>query len=173
RLCRQLRPRTGTGRRLLPPFDGFVNRLHARLGAFSRRKMVDLTAVETVTNADLELLEAVQDVQLGEGEAVDAAGADGLPHQHGVEPTAAPAPPGPGAELAAAVAYELADGILLLGGERTFADAGRIGLADAEHVADGAGTEAATDGRLRGHGVRGGHERVGAVVDIEQRALSS
>ena len=75
------------------------------------------------------------------------------------------------AELAAAVAEEFADLVVLLGRERPLADARRIGLGDAEHIADRAGPEARTRRRLPGHGVGRGDEGIGAVVDVEQRAL--
>ena len=51
------------------------------------------------------------------------------------------------------------------------ADPGRIGLADAEHVADRARAQAGAGRRLRRHGVGRGDVRIGAVVDVEQRAL--
>ena len=51
------------------------------------------------------------------------------------------------------------------------ADAGRIGLDDAEHEARGRGAEAGAGGRRARDRVRRGDERIGAVIDVEQHAL--
>ena len=79
--------------------------------------------------------------------------------------------PGDDAEFLALLADQLADLVEQLGRERPLADAGRVGLGDAEHVADGARAEARAGRGLAGDGVGGGDERIGAVVDVEQRAL--
>ena len=73
------------------------------------REVVDLPPVQTIAHADLDFIQAVQDVELGQGEPVDAGGAHGLAHQHGVEPAAAPPAPRDGAELVAAIADQPAD----------------------------------------------------------------
>ncbi len=68
-------------------------------------------------------------------------------------------------------AEELADFIGQLGRERTFANAGRIGLGDAEDIAERARAHAGAGSGLAGDRVRRGDEGIGAVVDVEQRAL--
>src|SRR5580704_13516389 len=138
-LGRQFGPRARAGGFLLPAGDGFVDRLHARLGVLARRQIIDLLAVEPIADADLDLLEAVEDVELGQSEAADAAGAHRLAHQHGVEPATAPRPAGDDAEFLAALAERLADLVELLGRKRPGADTGGVGLADAEHIAYGIG----------------------------------
>ena len=60
---------------------------------------------------------------------------DRLADQHGIEPAAAALAAGDGAELVAALAEALADLVVELGRERAGADAGRVGLDDAEHEA--------------------------------------
>ncbi len=60
-----------------------------------------------------------------------------------------------------------------LGRVRAPADAGRVGLGDAEHVVDRPRAEATADHRVAGHRVGAGDERVGAVVDVEHRALGA
>ena len=57
------------------------------------------------------------------------------------------------------------------GRERPLPDPGRIGLADPEHIADRARPHAGAGRRLRRHGVGRGDVGIGAVVDVEQRAL--
>ena len=72
---------------------------------------------------------------------------------------------------AAAAAQLLADVVGELGRERAAADARRVGLGDAEHVVQVARAQPrARRGRAR-DAVRRGDERIGAVVDVEQRAL--
>src|SRR6185437_13922070 len=92
--------------------------------------------------ADLDLGEAVQHVELGQGNAVDAADLDRLPHHDRVEPAATALAAGDGAELAAALAEPLPGLVGELGREGAAADARRIGLGDAEDIADCAGTNA-------------------------------
>ncbi len=65
----------------------------------------------------------------------------------------------------------LTDLVVLLGRERPLPHPRRVGLADAKHVADRGRAKTRAGRRLSGHRVGGGHERIGAVVDIQQRAL--
>src|SRR5262249_60127135 len=96
----------------------------------ARRKIVDLAPVETVSHTNLELRQPVQDVKLGQRQAVDAAGADGLANEHGVEPATTPGSAGHGSELAATLADEATNVVGLLGRERPLPHPGRVGLAD-------------------------------------------
>ena len=114
-----------------------VDRAHQRLVRRRRRDVVEYRAVAAVAGAHLELRHAVEHVELGERDPLDAADLDRLAHQHGVEPAAAPAAAGHGAELTAALAEPAAGLVVELGGERPAAHARRIGLGDAEHIADG------------------------------------
>ena len=102
-LARQVRPGAGAGRGLAPALHILVDRLDLGLSALARREIVQFLAVEPVAGADPEGLEAVEDVELGEGNAVDPGGADRLAHQGGVEPAAAALAAGHHAELAPAL----------------------------------------------------------------------
>src|SRR5205807_2635168 len=154
-----------------PSLDYSVDRLNQALSAFACRKIIDFTLVEAVTYANLDLIETVEDVELGQCQAVDAAGAHGLANQHGVEPPAAPAPARDGAELATAITEQLPDIVVLLGRKWALSHPRRIGLADAEHVSDRAGTQTAAGRRLPRDRVGGGHERICAVIDVEEDGL--
>src|SRR5467141_2954346 len=103
-LRRQVRPGAGIGGRLLPAFDSLVDRLNSGLRTLAGRQMVDFLAVQGVAGADLDRIEAIENVELGQRQPVDAAGPHGLAHQHRVEPADAPLAAGIGAELAAALA---------------------------------------------------------------------
>src|SRR5262249_8251399 len=170
-LCRQLAPLAGAFGRLRPTLEALIDRFNTRLGILPGRQAIDAMAVEFVADAHLDLGKAVEHVELREGDAVNACNLDRLPHQAGIEPAAAALAARVNPELLTALAELLAYLVGALGGEGARADARRIGLGEAQHVADGAGPHAGARGRLRGHGVGGRHERIGAVVHIEQGAL--
>ncbi len=171
RLRRQLAPGARPRGLGLPPLHGLVDRLDLGLGVLASGQVIDLTAVEAIAHAHFQLVQAVQDVELGQRQAVDSTGPYGLPHEHGIEPAAAPRASGHGAELAALLADALPEPFGPLGWEWPLPDPGRVGLADAEHVADRGRSEAGAGGGLRGHGIGGGHVRIRAVIDVEQGAL--
>ena len=110
-------------------------------------------------------------VELGERDAGQAVQTAGLAHQHRVEPAAAPRAPGGRAELVAGLAQADSDVPELLGGKRTVADAGRVGLADPDHVLEATRPDAGARGDRARHGIGGRHVGIGAVVDVEHGAL--
>ena len=63
--------------------------------------------------------------------------------------------------------------VVLLGRERAAADARRVGLHDADHVVDVPRRHAGAAGDADARAVAAGDERIGAVVDVEQRALGA
>src|SRR5438477_4075140 len=71
--------------------------------------MVDFLSVQPVTGADLDGVETIQNIELGQRQPVDAAGPHGLAHQHGIEPADAPLASSIDPELLAAAANLLAD----------------------------------------------------------------
>ena len=112
-------------------------------------------------------------VELGDHEPGEAVHARGVAERHQVEPAGAPGAAGGGAELAADLADPLAELVVELGRERAGAHARGVRLGHAPHLVDRARPDAgAHAGRAR-HGVRRGHERIGAVVDVEHRALGA
>src|SRR4029079_5258829 len=139
----------------LPPgvllLDGFC----PRLGLFASWKIVDFTAIQPIADANLDLVETIEDVELGERKAVNSAGQHSLPHKHGVEPAAAAGGPGHAADLTAPRTERFADAIVhLVGGKRTEPDARRVGLADTKHIVDGIRPKPGAGRRLCRHGVR-------------------
>src|SRR5919204_454479 len=135
RLCRQLRPGPRPRSLRLPALDGLVDRLDLSLGVPARRQIVDIPTIEAVSHTNLKFSQTIKDVELGQSQAVDAAGTHGLPYKYGVEPTAAPRPTGHGAEFAPAFPEQAPD----LAPERQ-----RIGQI---HDADGAPTDLVLIGR--------------------------
>src|SRR5690606_30999374 len=90
-----------------------------------------------------------------------------------VHPAAAARTASGGAVLGTAVADALADLVVQLGRERAAADAGGVGLGDAQHVVDVLGADAGAGQRAADGGVGAGDVRIGAVVDVQQRALGA
>src|SRR6185312_11557732 len=135
-----------------------INRLDPLLVGGVRRKIIELLPVELVAGADIDRLERVEHVELGQGYPGDSADSDCLPHEDSVEPAAPALSPGDGAELAAALAERVARLVVLLGGEWTRADAGRVGLGDAEDEARRrrAGTASRRAAPCRGRARSGG-----------------
>src|SRR5271169_1879509 len=133
--------------------------------------MVDFLAIQYIAVADLDGVETIENIKLGQRQAVDAAGPHALAHQRRIEPAAAPLAPGIDAEFLAAAADLLADLIMQFGRKWALADPGRIGLAYPQDIVDRARAETRAGGRLRRNRVGRGDVRIGAVIDIEQRAL--
>src|ERR1019366_8003994 len=104
--------------RLPPARDRLVDRLDPGLGALPGRQGNDLASVQTISYATRDVAQSVENVELGERQAVDAAGAYRLSHQDGVEPAAAPRPARHGPEFAPALADQPADLGVLLGRKR-------------------------------------------------------
>src|ERR1700740_31929 len=113
--------------------------------------MVDLFAVEAIAGAHLDRIEAIENIELGQRKPIDAAGPDRLSHQRRVEPAAAPLASGVDPELPSPAADLLANLTVEFGRKRPLADPGRIGLTDAEHIADRARSHARSGRRLRRH----------------------
>jgi len=90
-----------------------------------------------------------------------------------VKPAAAAGPAGGGAELGAALAQAVADGVVELGGEGAAPDAGDVGLQNTDHWAQQLRRNAAGGGRGCRQAVRGGDEGVGAPPAVEENALGA
>jgi len=72
------------------PSAVFVDRFDFGLGGHPRRDIVVGLTGAAIGGADLDPVKAVEHVELGQGDALDAAGLDRLPHRDRVEPAAAP-----------------------------------------------------------------------------------
>ena len=135
--------------------------------------MIHALAIQLVGDANFQFLKAVQHVQLGQRYAVHAGGGAGLAYQHSVKPAATAFAPGVGAKFMAAFAQPLAIFIVQFRRERAFTDPRGVGFDDAEHEINAAGADARAGGGLAGDDVGRGDIRVGAKVDIQERALGT
>ena len=144
-------------------------------------EVVVALAIAFVSHAHLNGVERRKHVELGErhvGEAVDLSS---IARDDRVEPSAAALAAGGHAEFVAHRAQKLAGfglfahaavlGEALLGRERAAANTRHVGLFDAEHTVDVHWTHARARRRATRAARRGSHIGIGAVVDVEQRAL--
>lgn len=133
-LSRQIRPFSGTDGRFFPAFQCDVGRLDPRLRALACRKVIDFLSVKLVADADFQLVETIENIELGQRDAGNTIGGDRLAHQRGIEPATTTLATGNSAELMTFFAEELADFVMQFGRERAFADAGGVSLGDAENI---------------------------------------
>src|SRR5581483_6808275 len=133
----------------------------------------DQPVLVAVGGADRDFLEPGQHVELGERDAGQTVHPDRVAHPDGVEPAAAPGAPGGGAELFALAAQSVAFGAVDFGRERAAADPRRVGFRDADHLLDVLRSDARARAGAAGDRARRGHERVSAVIDVEQRPLGA
>ena len=172
RRLRKVVERTRLGDVLGPAGEELVDRLGVVEAGLRHRHLVDPLAVDVVRDAHRDLVPAGQHVELGEHEVGDAVDACGVAGDRGVVPAAASGAAGRGAELGAVLAQLLAVVVEQLGRERALADAGGVRLDDADDAGDLGRRDARAGAGAAGRRRRRGHERVGAVVDVEQRRLA-
>src|SRR4051794_8224066 len=168
-------PRAARGADVLAPAgelgvlaDGMVQ--HGLVIGEGVERRVLLTAV---ARAHLDALEAAEDVELRDHERRERVDARGVLQRDEVEPAGPARAARRRPELAAALADLAADLVVELRRERAGADAGRVRLRDAPDLVDVARADAGADARGARHRVRRRHERIGPVVDVEQRALGA
>src|SRR5215472_12681164 len=161
----------GGGDVLNPAVQVLVDRLGmVELGLRHRDVVVPL-AVHVIGDADRDLVEAGQHVELGDEQVGDAVHPGGVPRDHRVEPAGAPGSAGGHAELAAGRAQPLAGRVVELSREGPGADPRGVGLDDADHLADVRRADAGADAGAARRRVGGGDERVRAVIHVKQRPL--
>ena len=112
-----------------------------------------------------------EDVELRECERGDPVQSHCVAERDEVEPAATPFAPGDRPELAAELTHALLIGAFDLRWERTFSDPGHIGLGDADHPVDSVGPDPDPRRCVARDRVRRRHERICAVVEIEERPL--
>src|SRR5690606_16353345 len=116
------------GRGLVPAREFEVNRRALVPAGGVERRVFGALAAVLVGDAQLQLVHPVEDVELGDAQAVDAVDRDRALERDDVDPAAAARAAGRRAELGAALADALADRVVQFGRKRAAADAGRVGL---------------------------------------------
>ena len=124
-----------------------------------------------VARAYFDLVEAIEDVEARDRHVVDAREHPRVADDDGVEPAGTARAPRDGAELMSRLTQFLSDGVQLLRGEGTLADARAVCLDDADDLVDLLRRDACADGDAARDGVRCGDVGVGAVVDVQHGRL--
>src|SRR5580692_86239 len=130
-------------------------------------------AADGIARDEPDSLEAGQHVELCDDRARQSVERDGVPRGDRIEPSATPRTPRHRSELTALTAKLLTAFVVQLRRQRARAYARAVGLEDADRAADGAGTDTESRARAARDRVRARHVRIGAVADVEQRALSA
>src|SRR5437762_971394 len=149
--------------RQLPAASAHARRMisaSASRPAAAQRRLRSDFAVHAVTDADADGVQSVEHVELGDAQARDARVHDRATQGHGVEPAAAPPPPGDRAELVTDARQVLAVFVEQLGREGARAHAGGVGLDDAEHAVELPGTQARAGAGKARRGVQIGRAHV-------------
>ena len=160
--------------RLLPAGQRLVHGPGVVEVALVRGEVLRLRPVgEPVARAHRDLGERGEDVELRQRERGDPVDPNRVAERDEVEPAAAPLASGDGAELARrARASRSWSGPSISVGNGPCADAGHVGLRDADDRVDPRRADPDADvAASAGDRARRGDERVGAVVEVEQRPL--
>ena len=140
-----------------------------------RRELVVNLALVAVRGRDLQLPDAAQLVELRKEDIAERIEPRRVPQQHAVEPTHAPLPSGHRAELRAEFAANAAEAVgdvaLDLRWERTGADARAVRFRRTDDSIHGARPDAGSGEDAGRDRLRRRNERIGAVIDVEQRPL--
>lgn len=175
RVGREILELRGAHRAALPAWQSHV--LHfdfledvgvARVRALHARPVRQL-----VGHGHLDLVKAVQHVQLGQVESRVVVDGVRVPQQDEVEPPAASATASRDSEFVTNRLQLVADVVLLLGRERTGADASGVGLDDPDDRLDAHRVQRqALDGTAdTGRGRR--NERVGAMIQVQHEGVGA
>ena len=169
----QLRGRARAARTAVPSGQAFIDRLDPRLQGRASRQAANNFPVQAIARADFDFLQSVQNVQLGQGDACNAARDNGLAHHDGVKPSAAALTACYRPKLMAAFAETLADFIGQFRRKGAFADTGCIGFGDTQHIVQRAGPQACSAGGLPGNRVGTRDKGIRAVINVEHGALGA
>ena len=157
----------------MPALQALVNGLHALHAAASGGHVGDFLAVHFVADADRDLVQFVEHVELSDDQRVDAIHRGGVAGERNVEPAAAARATRHRAELFAHLADLFAERAVVFAGEGSGTDAGDVGLGDADDAVDFGGRHAGAGTGAAGGGAGRGDEGVSAVVNVQHGSLGT
>lgn len=128
--------------------------------------------VVLVANGNLELLQLVQNIQLGDIQAGVAVDPGGVLEHDQIEPSTSSSSAGGDTKLGTNLLQVLSDIVELLGGEGTSANSGGVGLDNTVDVSNGGG-DTQTSANTSDSGVGGGDVRIGTKVEIQHQSVGS
>src|SRR5450759_1956808 len=170
-LYRQIREASRVRRRRLPAVEPLVPRHRAvEHVQIARELLVDLP-ICFVAGAEADPLQRVEHVELGDGEISESVYASGVADDDAVEPAAAARPPGRRSELVAKRSNLGRQRLFEFRRERPVPYARGVRLNDSDDRVELAGRD--PDAGCRSAGSRAARRdvRIGAVIDVEERAL--
>src|SRR5205823_4918101 len=157
-----------------PPGHGFVNGAAFFQEEAVAWEMIDLFAIHFVGGANLDIVRDTEHVKQHNGQLIDAPQARGVADGDGVEPPAPARPAGHRAEFAPLLPYTLTQAggaVIELGGEGAATDPRRVSLDDADDPGQVAGRHARARPDPGRRAVGAGHERIAAMIDVEEASL--
>src|SRR2546430_741539 len=158
--------------RLGPARERLVDRRAVMEVGLVGGKLLGLAPVpEAVADADRQLAEGRQHVELRQRQGGHSVQANGVAKRDQVEPAAAALAARDRSEFASELAQALLVGAFYLGRERPLADARHICLGNADHLVDPGRADADARRRAARDRARGGDEWIRPVVEIEQRCV--
>lgn len=175
RIGRQILPPGHAHRVALPPRQSDVLDLYLLqdVGVSRVRVLVAGAVGQDVRDRDLDLVEVVEDVELGQVQGRVVVDGVGVAGQDEVEPAAPATAAGRDAEFLTHALQLVADLVELFGWEGSRADAGRVGFDDADDGGDAGRVDGeALDGAAQA-GRGGRHVGVGAVVEVEHEGVGA
>lgn len=174
RIRRQPVKRGNPRRRLaLPSRQRLVLHLDVTQDLQVGREVLEDLAVIAVAGGYLDFLKVIEHIQLRDVQrGVVVAGMRVLDDDE-IEPPAATLAACGDAHLVAYALQLFAVGVELFGGERAAANARGVGFYDADDLFEGAPAKGCAGEDAAKAGVGGGHEGVGAVVDVEHEGVGA
>ncbi|RMN95057.1 hypothetical protein ALQ50_05526 [Pseudomonas coronafaciens pv. coronafaciens] len=150
-----------------------IHRTQAQIAVSISRSINDGTVFVLVTDADVDGFQTVEHVQLGQAQTRNAVDFDGTTQDDGIEPATTTCATGGGAELVATLGQKRTNVVEQLGRKRPRTHTRGVSLGDTQNVIQIHRTETRTGGDAASSGVGAGDVRIGAVVDVQQRALGT
>src|SRR5690606_9524840 len=172
-IFRQIFQFFGTKSGFFPARQLFVHRTDFLKLISAGRYVNGVTVLVFVTHAHFDCFQTIQYVQLGQADGVDGVPADGVFHQHRIEPATAAFTAGGGAFFLTYGRQVLADFVEQLGRERTRTHAGGVSLGNTQNLIQIQRAYAGTGGHTTSGGVGRGNKRIRTVVDVQQCALGT
>src|SRR5690606_14392750 len=157
----------------LPAGQLFVYRLALVEDPLLAGELGEYLPLVPVGDRHLDGVERREDVELGQEEPGERVDARRITQRHQVQPATTSPPTCDRPVLPAQLDHLVADLVVELGGERPGSHPGDVRLRHADDLVHCLGADARSDQCPAGRGVGGGHERICAVVDVEQGALGS
>ncbi|KAH3685063.1 hypothetical protein WICPIJ_003940 [Wickerhamomyces pijperi] len=129
--------------------------------------------VQLVPDSDWDLLESVQDVQLGDVQRRVAVDGVGVLQHNQIQPTTSSLSPGGDTDFEPDGLQSLTFSVQLFGWERTLTDTCGVGLHDTVDVSDGSWRHTQTGDNTTNTGVGRGNVWIGTKVDIQHQGVGT